>query len=202
MIRHLLSLIFCLTIVIQTSDLPAQTGSLNKDPVKLIQKYLDLDMKGARLNSLTFEAQRPYVGWQDEPVWGQIVVVAGYEIANRLDEWRVLNNVDVVIPVRFTILGSVYLEQATFHPDPHIETVGFHVKAITGLWHIVDPMLPPHVGQKRMINFIRQATIEETDPARAAILTTLRDEVTRAKAPDGAARSADSSTPSLPSMTP
>src|SRR5579884_1966806 len=120
--RPLLAFLFCLAIIMLEGDLFAQTGSLTKDPTKLIRKYLELDMKGARLNSLTFEAQRPYVAWQEEPVWGQIVVVAGYEIADRLDQWRVINNVDVIIPVRFVILGSVYLEQATFHADPHVET--------------------------------------------------------------------------------
>jgi len=200
--RPLLAFLICLAIIMLEGDLFAQTGSLTKDPTKLIRKYLELDMKGARLNSLTFEAQRPYVAWQEEPVWGQIVVVAGYEIADRLDQWRVINNVDVIIPVRFVILGSVYLEQATFHADPHVETVEFHVKAMTGLWRIVEPMLPPHIGHKRIINFIRQSVIEERDPARAAMLTALREEVARAKAPEAAAHAPDESLPALPSFGP
>jgi hypothetical protein len=68
----------CLTLVF--SDGQAQTGALVKDPAILLKKYLELDNKGARLNSLTRESQKPYVGWSEEPVWGQLVVVSGYEV--------------------------------------------------------------------------------------------------------------------------
>ncbi|WP_447978506.1 hypothetical protein [Candidatus Nitrospira bockiana] len=165
------------TLLLHAPIAPAQTGALTKDPTKLLQKYLDLDIKGARLNSLSREAQRPYVAWKEEPVWGQIVVISGYEITDDLDEWHVIDNVDVVIPVTFKVLGSVYLEQATFLSEPRIERVDFHVKAVNGLWRVVDPMLPPHVGTKRITNYVRQALLEESDPARATTLTALRDEL-------------------------
>jgi hypothetical protein len=159
----------------------AQTGALNKDPAGLLKKYLSLDIKGARLHPLSWEAQKPYIAWKEEPVWGRIVVVTDYTVKEDLSDWKVLNNVDVVIPVQFKVLGSVYLEQATFRAEPEVEQIKFHVKAVNGLWRIVDPLIPPHVGQKRMVNFVRQALLEENDPSHQAALTMLWNDLKKAQ---------------------
>src|ERR1044071_1373835 len=71
----LLGVVLALALSVMAGDVSAQTGALNKDPAMLVKKYLDLDSKGARLHALTREAQQPYVGWKDEPVWGHIVVI-------------------------------------------------------------------------------------------------------------------------------
>jgi hypothetical protein len=75
------------------------------------------------------------------------------------------------------VLGSLYLERAVFLSEPLIDRIGFRVKAIDGLWRVVEPMIPPHVGQKRIINYVKQAIVEETDRSRLAALTALRDEL-------------------------
>jgi hypothetical protein len=165
----------CLTLVF--SDGRAQTGALHKDPAILLKKYLELDNKGARLNALSRESQKSYVGWKDEPVWGQLVVVNGYEVIEDLSQWDVKNNLDVVIPVEYNVLGSLYLEKAVFLSDPHLDRIGFRLKAVDGLWRVVEPIIPPHVGQKRILNFVKQAIVEETDGSHLAQLTALRDEL-------------------------
>jgi hypothetical protein len=38
-------------------------------------------------------------------------------------------------------------------------------------------MIPPHVGQKRIMNYVKQAIVEETDRSRLAALTALRDDL-------------------------
>ena len=169
------TILACLTLVF--SDGQAQTGALVKDPAILLKKYLELDNKGARLNSLTRESQKPYVGWSDEPVWGQLVVVSGYEVIEDLSQWDVKNNLDVVIPVEYKVLGSLYLEKAVFFSEPHVDRVGFRLKAVNGMWRVVEPIIPPHVGQKRIMNYVKQALIEETDRSHVAQLTALRDEL-------------------------
>jgi hypothetical protein len=173
----LISLIVLSGLVLDLSSSSAQTGALHKDPALLLKKYLELDNKGARLNSLSRESQKPYVEWKEEPVWGQLVVVSGYEIIDDLSQWDVKNNLDVVIPVEYKVLGSLYLEKAVFLSDPHVDRIGFRLKAVNGLWRVVEPMIPPHVGQKRIMNFVKQAIVEETDRARIAELTALRDEL-------------------------
>ena len=42
-------------------------------------------------------------------------------------------------------------------------------------------MLPPHVGQKRMVNLVREAWVKETDPAKRDRLGALQDELRKAK---------------------
>jgi hypothetical protein len=42
-------------------------------------------------------------------------------------------------------------------------------------------MLPPHVGQKRMVNFVREARGKETDPAKQDRLGVLQEELRKAK---------------------
>ena len=163
------------------ADAVAQTGALNKDPTDVLKKYLSLDLHGARLEPLSQEALKPFVLWKDEPVWGQVVVVSSFQVPDDLKRWQVISNLDVVIPVAFQVLGSVYLESGTFLEDRKTEEIQFHVKAVSGLWRIVDPMLPPHVGQKRMVNYVRQALLEEKEPSKVEKLTMLRDALRKAQ---------------------
>ena len=86
-----------------------------------------------------------------------------------------------MIPVTFQVLGSVYLENAGFVQEAGTEEVRFRVKAIKDRWRIVEPMLPPHVGQKRMVNVVREAWVKETDPAKRDRLGALQDELRKAK---------------------
>jgi hypothetical protein len=166
---------------IASMEARAQAGALNKDPSDFLKKYLSLDVKGARLDSLSWEAQKPYLAWTEEPVWGHIVVVADYTLSTEVKDWEVRGNLDVVIPVDFKVVGLVYLDKATFLPESQIERVHFHVKAVNGYWKIVEPVIPPHVGQKRMINFVKQAMLEETDRSHLAALTALRDDLKKAQ---------------------
>jgi hypothetical protein len=173
--------LMCVLLLWSVGTGSAQTGALHKDPSILLKKYLTLDLKGARLEAISWEAQRPFIAWEEEPVWGHVVVVKGYEVLEDLEQWEVKNNLDVVIPVKFNVLGSVYLDRATFLAESHVERIGFHIKTVNGYWRIVEPVLPPHVGQKRMLNFVKQAIVEETEPSKLAMLTALKDELSKAQ---------------------
>ncbi len=41
--------------------------------------------------------------------------------------------------------------------------------------------MPPHVGQKRMLNFVRQAILDEKEDSRRAVLAQLQNELRKAK---------------------
>jgi hypothetical protein len=179
--KAVLSLTVLLVVLLSCGDVSAQTGALNKDPSLLLKKYLSLEIKGARLEAISWEAQKPYIDWNEEPVWGHVVVITAYEVVEDIEQWQVKNNLDVVIPVEFKVLGSVYLDKATFFSEAQVERVGFRIKAVRGYWRIVEPVIPPHVGQKRMLNFVRQAIVEETEPSRVDALTALRDELKKAQ---------------------
>ena len=162
-------------------DGAAQTGALNHSPTEVVKRYLTLDSKGARLGPMSYEALTPYVGWGDDPVWGHVVVIDGFTIAEDFAQWEVVNNLEVVIPVTFTVLGSVYYEQASFVPAPAVEEVRVRVREVRNRWRIVEPVFPPHIGQKRMVNYVHQAWLDETDVQKREQLAMLREALKKAK---------------------
>lgn len=163
------------------STADAQTGSIAHDPTEMVEKYLELDAKGVRLDAFSQEALAPYVTWKEEPLWGHAVVITQHRVVNEFKQWTVISQAEVVIPVEYTVLGSVYWEQASFLLEPKVERVGFRVKIVGDRWRIAEPMLPPHVGQKRMINYVRQAILDEKDQEKTAVLETLLNDLRKAK---------------------
>jgi hypothetical protein len=159
----------------------AQTGGLSHSPAEIVKKYFELDQKGAKLDSMSYEALAPYQGWDTEPVWGRVVVIREFSVAEHHRDWEIVNRLEVVIPVTFQVIGSVYLETAGFLPEVSVEEIHVRVKAVRNRWRIIEPVLPPHVGQKRMINFVREALVKETEPAKRESLTALQDELRKAR---------------------
>jgi len=159
----------------------AQTGGLSHSPAEIVKKYFELDQKGAKLDSMSFEALAPFRNWDTEPIWGKVVVIREFSVAEHHRDWEVVNRLEVVIPVTFEVIGSVYLETAGFFPEPSVEEIRVRVKSIKNRWRIIEPVLPPHVGQKRMINFVKEAWVKETEPAKRESLATLQSELRKAK---------------------
>ena len=159
----------------------AQTGGLAHSPAEIVKKYFELDQKGAKLDSMSFEVLAPYRNWDAEPVWGKVVVIRAFSVAEHHRDWEVVNRLEVVIPVTFQVIGAVYLETAGFLPETSVEEVHVRVKSVNNRWRIIEPVLPPHVGQKRMINFVREAWVKETEPAKRESLAALQSELRKAK---------------------
>ena len=181
MTRLSLSLAIAPFLLVLSTDGLAQTGSIVHDQSELVKKYADLDIRGVRLDAISQEALAPYITWKDEPVWGHAVMVTRYEVINDFKQWTVVSLSEVVIPVEYTVLGSLYWETASFIPEPRVERVGFRIKIVGDRWRIAEPILPPHVGQKRLINYVRQAILDEKDQAKAAALETLLNDLRKAK---------------------
>jgi len=159
----------------------AQTGGLTHSPAEIVQKYFELDQKGAKLDSMSYESLAPFRNWDTEPVWGKVIVIREFSVAEHHRDWEVINRLEVVIPVTFQVIGSVYLETAGFFPENSIEEIRVRVKSVKNRWRIVEPVLPPHVGQKRMINFVKEAWVKETEPAKRESLAALQSELRKAK---------------------
>jgi hypothetical protein len=166
---------------LMAGEVGAQSGGLTHDPTEILKRYFTLDSKGARLESLSYETVAAYVAWKDEPVWGHAVVIDDFKIINETSQWEIVDNLEVVIPVEFKVLGLVYYEKAIFIPEPGPEVVRVRVKAVRNRWRIVEPVLPPHIGQKRMINHIRQAWLDEPDLAKREQLDALREAIRKVK---------------------
>jgi len=178
---HWLAIAVSFALLLTWSEGLTQTYGLLRDPVEVVKKYVSLDQRGIRLESISWETIRPYVNWKEEPTWGHVMVTVGYKIVDDIKQWEVISMMEVLIPVEYQVLGAVYLEAPGFLPEKQVERVKFRVKAVGGRWRIIEPLLPPHVGQKRMINYVRQAMLQELEPSRLAILTALRDELQKAK---------------------
>ena len=159
----------------------AQTGGLSHSPAEIVKKYFELDQKGAKLDSMSFEALAPFRSWDTEPIWGKVIVIREFSVAEHHRDWEVVNRLEVVIPVTFQVIGSVYLETAGFLPETSVEEIRVRVKSIKNRWRIIEPVLPPHVGQKRMINFVKEAWVKETEPAKRESLATLQSELRKVK---------------------
>jgi hypothetical protein len=157
------------------------SGSMRRSPVEVVKRYVLLDRKGARLDAPSFETLIPYIDWREEPAWGRIIVVQSTTVPEDYRKWEILNNWEVIIPVTFQVRGAVYLESAAFVPEETTEEVRFHVKVVGNFWRIISPVIPPHVGLKRMISFARQAQAQEQDEAQRVMLAALIESLRKAE---------------------
>lgn len=173
--------LFTFSFLLFTHLAQALIGEVKKDPTDMLKQYLALDERGARLDAISFETLKPYIDWKEEPAWGHSVVISQVKVIDDVKQWEILGPIDVFIPVEFTIVGHVYWDSVTFILEPHTEVIKFHVKGIKDRWRIVDPILPPHVGIKHMLNRVRLALAEEKDGTRLATLTALREDLQKLK---------------------
>ena len=148
-----------------SSSVFAITGDLTNDPAKIVKKYLSLDKRGARLHAITSEVLTPYIAWTHEPAWGQIVVIEHVSmIQNDIRLWDVIQSCRSRHPGHLSCLGGHAMGNGhLLIRTSYMETMRFRVRAIDNHWQIVEPMLPPHVGKKRLMDHVRLAWLEETD---------------------------------------
>ncbi len=159
----------------------AQTNAVSHSPAKVVEKYFALDNKGVRLDASSFESVAGFVDWKEEPAWGKVIVINGFAVPDDFRQWEIVNRLEVIVPVEFHVLGVMYLDTAGFVPEPGTEQARVRVRVKNGRWKIMEPILPPHVGQKRMLNVVRQAMLEEKDGTRQASLAALQAELRKAK---------------------
>ncbi|TAJ31368.1 MAG: hypothetical protein EPO64_02470 [Nitrospirae bacterium] len=179
LLRIALSLLVVSGAMVEESH--AVTGDIRKDPAAVVEAYLSLDMKGARLEAASWEALKPYIDWKEEQGWEHAVVIESYEVVEDTATWEVLGQMEVIIPVRFQVLGVMYWETAAFVPEAKTEEFRIRVKVVEGRWRIIEPRLAPHIGRKRLINFVRRAILQEPDANRQVKLAGLRDILRKAE---------------------
>lgn len=157
------------------------SGSMKRSPADVVKRYVLLDQKGARLDAPSYDTVLPYIDWKEEPAWGRVVVVQQTNVPEDYQKWEIINNLEVIIPVTFHVLGAVYLENASFIPEDTVEEVRFHVKVVKNYWRIISPIIPPHVGLKRMMSFAREAEAKEQNETHRTELASLIDSLRKAK---------------------
>lgn len=178
-VRRVLALL--LVVLAPAPVAVAQSGSLNRSPTEVVKRYVTLDQKGARLDAMSFDTLVPYIDWREEPAWGRVVVIQDVAVPDDYRQWDVIDRLEVIIPATFRVLGSVYLETAAFVPEERVEEVRFRVKAVRGKWRIVEPVVPPHIGIKRMVAFVREAGLHEQDAEKRGALAALEASLRKVK---------------------
>ena len=156
------------------------TGDLTNDPAGVINKYLSLDKRGARLTAQSYEAVAPYAAWEDEPVWDHLVVIRDYAVADDVTQWDIVSGTEARIPVTFQVLGAVRWETATFMPAPREDVVFIRIRAVNNYWKMVEPPFPPHVGRQRLMDFVKDAIVHEDNEDRVTTLRRLKDDLVKA----------------------
>ncbi len=177
------SLLACsvLSLSISAHAQISPSGSIRRSPAEVVKRYVHLDQKGARLEAASFDTLVPYISWKEEPAWNRLIVVQNIQIPEDYRKWEIIDNLEVIIPVTFQVRGAVYLETAAFLSEETTEEVRFRVKVVGNYWRIVEPVIPPHVGVKRMVNFVRDAEVHEQDLAQRKMLTALVEALRKAK---------------------
>lgn len=170
-----------LGLAVGSSAQVTPSGSMKRSPADVVKRYVLLDQKGARLDAPSYDTVLPYIDWKEEPAWGRVVVVQQTNVPEDYQKWEIINNLEVIIPVTFHVLGAVYLENASFIPEDTVEEVRFHVKVVKNYWRIISPIIPPHVGLKRMMSFAREAEAKEQNETHRTELASLIDSLRKAK---------------------
>ncbi len=176
MVKVVLSITIC-ALVGSVSTTNAFNRHIKEDPTKVLHKYLSLDKKGSRLEASSWQVLEPYVDWSDALAWGQVVVISKFHIENDVSQWEIVNGLEAKIPVVFDVLGTMYWEGVTFVADPHQESYLFHIKAVYDRWQIVHPQLPPHVGRRRLMDFVRWTELSESEPTKKALFASLHQQL-------------------------
>ena len=168
-------------ILVFPQSTSALMGDITNDPSRIVEKYLSLDSRGARLNARSFEVLRPYINWKDEPAWGSVVVISKYEVIEDVTQWKIINKLEALIPVTYQIVGYMNWETASFYAESHNETKQFHIKEIQNQWKIIAPLIRPHVGRNRLMDFVRMERLNEVSEVKKAALRRLEKQLGKVK---------------------
>jgi hypothetical protein len=175
------SLAIGLSVLVSPHSTSALTGDITHDPSKIVERYLSLDSRGARLNARSFEVLRPYITWKEEPAWGSVVVISKYEVSEDVTQWKIINKLEALIPVTYRVVGYMNWETASFYAESFDETKQFHIKEIQNQWKIIAPQIRPHVGRNRLLDYVRLERLNEVSEVKKAALRRLEEQLGKVK---------------------
>lgn len=121
-----------------------------RDALKTVQKFVQLDHSGARLDARRHAAVAALTTWRDEPGWDIFIVVSGAAIGRPVQE-----NGKIQARVRYDVEGM--MDGSVFTPIAALDAetasrIGANVPETFTLvstangWRVESPQLSPHVG--------------------------------------------------------
>jgi len=128
-----------------TGSRPANMGA----PRDLLQKYLDADFHGSRLDKDTKAPTVTAVTWTDEPQEDRLIVIQNFG----LGKTKVRRKVAKVL-VTYRNLGE--LKGLVYFPEGTTEEATFDIVRKNGRWLIDRPILMPHVSVDVAVKHLQQ----------------------------------------------
>ena len=149
-----LSLLF-----VALSSIAGATHAKAVPPKDLLQKYLDSDYRGSRLDKDEKAPTTTSVTWSSEPQDDRLIVTQGFAIGKTKTRRKVTK-----ISVSFKNLGE--LKGLVYFPDRVNEEATFEVVRRNGRYLIDRPILMPHVSATSAQKYLEQkiATLPSNSP--------------------------------------
>jgi len=153
------SLLFVLLVsAVLTAGLEAAPGNKHRPgPKGVVKEYCRLDFEGARLSSETRSQVASLIAWEEERGWDQAVIVSKYRVTN-----VVVRGNHGTARVEFKVLGRLEGDEP-FIPGRRLEAVHFGLERTGDVWKIKNPIVPPHVSVRSMIQQLRGQIEQEKE---------------------------------------
>ncbi|NUM55363.1 MAG: hypothetical protein HUU46_17080 [Candidatus Hydrogenedentes bacterium] len=137
-----------------------------RDALNVLQRYVQLDRSGARLDGTRYHSMAELVSWTDEPGWDSFVVSPGLAIGR-----PVAAGEKVTARVRYDVEGV--MDGDTFYPLDALtpeasarfgigDPVEYVLVRMNDEWKIESPLLPPHVGFGATRAFVEELGAESS----------------------------------------
>lgn len=115
--------------------LPAVSGAT--EPGVVLQEYLELDAKGARLRE--WQSEKYLANWEGEPGWDEVTIITDYSIqAGECSGER------CTYRVMYSLYPTKEEPQVAADPQGGKETLTYNMRKRKGQWFLED-FIQPHV---------------------------------------------------------
>lgn len=142
-------------------------------PEAVVQKFCELDAKGTRLSSETFNNIADLITWPEEG-GDEMIIIDGFTVGK-----ATYKDNKAIVPVHYNNIGST--DFLNFSPpqrswaDPYVYKLIF----INGHWKIDEPISAPHVDQKTAITYIQN--LQKAEPDRKASLNKIIQKIDKGR---------------------
>ncbi len=170
--RHYLSVQFiCLFLFVSLCVAADRNSTVT--PEAIVHKFCELDAKGTRLSSETFNNIADLITWPEEG-GDEMIIINGFTVGK-----ATYKDNKAIVPVHYNNLGST--DFFDFSPPKRSWANPYVYKLIlkNGHWKIDEPVSAPHVDWKTAITYIKN--LQKAEPDRKAYLNKIVQKIHKAR---------------------